>query len=181
MVERRQALDAADAAALSARLVAHLLARFPDPPAAVIGFCWPVKNEPDLRSALLHWCRRGARAALPVVVAENSPLAFREWRPDAPLEADRYGIPTPTDGDWLTPEALLLPVNAFDAAGFRLGYGGGYFDRTLATLTPRPLAIGVGFEFNRVATIHPEPHDEALDAVVTETGFEAFGSRLIRV
>jgi 5,10-methenyltetrahydrofolate synthetase len=91
--------------------------------------------------------------------------------------ADRYGIPTPSSGNFVTPDALLLPVNAFDAAGYRLGYGGGYFDRTLAALNsaqqpvrPRPLAIGVGFELARVGSICPEPHDLPLDAMVTERG-----------
>ena len=91
------------------------------------------------------------------------------------MEEDRHGIPTPAIGDFVQPQALLIPLAAFDAAGFRLGYGGGYFDRTLAGLQPRPLAIGVGFELCRVASIHPEPHDERLDAVVTEAGVVTFG------
>ena len=83
---------------------------------------------------------------------------------------DSYGIPTPSCGEFITPEALLIPVNVFDAAGYRLGYGGGYFDRTLAALTPRPLAVGVGFETNRVASIRPQPHDQHLDWIITENG-----------
>jgi len=110
------------------------------------------------------------RTALPVVVAEGQPLAFREWTPETPLAPDRYGIPTPTAGEWLTPDLILLPLNGFDAAGFRLGYGGGYFDRTLAALAPRPLAVGVGFEINRVDSIRPEAHDQRLDWIVTENG-----------
>jgi 5-formyltetrahydrofolate cyclo-ligase len=84
--------------------------------------------------------------------------------------ADRYGIPTPAHGDFLIPEVLLLPVNGFDAAGYRIGYGGGYFDRTLASLLPRPLVVGVGFELARLDSISPEPHDQRLDAMVTEAG-----------
>jgi 5,10-methenyltetrahydrofolate synthetase len=108
-----------------------------------------------------------------VVVEANAALFFREWTPQTTLIADRYGIPTPVDGDFVQPEALLLPLNAFDAAGYRIGYGGGYFDRTLAALRQQakaPLAIGVGFELARVDSIHPEAHDQALDAVVTEAG-----------
>ena len=112
----------------------------------------------------------GFTALLPVVVAPRTPLAFRAWDESTPLVEDRYGIPYPPQGPYLTPEALLIPVNAFDAAGYRLGYGGGFFDRTLAALSPRPLAIGVGFELARVESIAPEAHDIRLDAIVTETG-----------
>lgn len=176
MVNRRLALTVEMHAEFSAAIVAHLVERLPQLATAVVGFCWPIKNEPDVRAALDAWRRQGGRAALPVVVEEAAPLAFRAWEPDTPLLPDRYGIPTPDSGDWLVPDALLLPLNAFDGAGYRLGYGGGFFDRTLAALAPRPLAVGVGFEMNRVDTIRPEPHDQRLDWIVTEAG--AFPMRL---
>jgi len=168
MVTRRAALSVAEHDALSARIVAHALAALPAP--VVAAFCWPIKHEPDVRALLADWAKTGVRTALPVVVAEGQPLAFREWTPETPLAPDRYGIPTPTAGEWLTPDLILLPLNGFDAAGFRLGYGGGYFDRTLAALAPRPLAVGVGFEINRVGSIRPEAHDQRLDWIVTENG-----------
>ena len=90
--------------------------------------------------------------------------------PETLLEPDRYGIPTPMAGEWLIPDLILLPLNGFDSDGYRLGYGGGYFDRTLAALCPRPLAVGVGFEINRLPTIRPESHDQRLDWLVTEAG-----------
>lgn len=117
--------------------------------------------------------KTGFSALLPVVVEENAPLAFRTWTAETKLENDRYGIPTPASGKFVTPEALLLPVNAFDAAGYRIGYGGGYFDRTLAALKAQGaqlLCIGVGFELARVDSIHPAAHDVPLDAMVTEAG-----------
>ncbi len=154
--------------ALSARIVAHALATLPKP--RVAAFCWPIKHEPDVRPLLANWRSADVRAALPVVVAESEALRFREWSPDSRLEADRYGIPTPSAGEWLTPDLILLPLNGFDGAGYRLGYGGGYFDRTLAALSPRPLAVGVGFEINRVASIRPEAHDQRLDWIITENG-----------
>ena len=99
------------------------------------------------------------------------------------MTTDRYGIPTPAEGegesesesesDFERPDALLIPVNAFDAAGYRLGYGGGFFDRTLAVLArggQAPLAIGAGFELARVATTWPQAYDQRLDAVITEAG-----------
>ena len=168
MVTRRAALSVAEHDALSARIVAHALAALPAP--VVAAFCWPIKHEPDVRALLADWAKTGVRTALPVVVAEGQPLAFREWTPETPLAPDRYGIPTPTAGEWLTPDLILLPLNGFDAAGYRLGYGGGYFDRTLAALTPRPLAVGVGFEINRVDSIRPAAHDQRLDWIVTEHG-----------
>ena len=168
MVARRAALSDAEHAALSARIVVHALAALPLP--VVAAFCWPIRHEPDVRSLLARWVTSGTRAALPVVIAEDAPLRFREWTPDGQLAADRYGIPTPTAGTWLTPDLILLPLNGFDDAGYRLGYGGGYFDRTLAALAPRPLAVGVGFEINRVDSIRPEAHDQRLDWIVTEDG-----------
>ncbi|HET7775325.1 MAG TPA: 5-formyltetrahydrofolate cyclo-ligase [Azospira sp.] len=174
LIESRLALSAEAVALLSEAVCGHLLAGFPELATKVVGFCWPVQNEPDLRPLLETWLDLGGRAALPVVTVANAPLAFREWTPATPLAPDRYGIPTPTRGNWLVPEVLLLPVNGVDRLGYRLGYGGGFFDRTLASLDPRPLAIGVGYEMAKVADIGPEPHDEPLDALVTEAGITHF-------
>lgn len=168
MVARRAALSEAEHDALSERIVGHLLGALPAP--GVVAFCWPIKHEPDVRAVVERWAALGALAALPVVVAEDAPLAFRAWTADTPLEADRYGIPTPVAGGFVQPDLILLPLNGFDGAGYRLGYGGGYFDRTLAALSPRPLAVGVGFEINRLPSIRPESHDQRLDWIVTEAG-----------
>ncbi len=167
------ALSAHDCARLSAAICANLRDNFPQIATMRVGFCWPIKNEPDLRPLMESFIKSGKAgfsALMPVVVDTDSALAFRTWTPDGRMLNDRYGIPTPTDGAFLTPEVLLLPVNAFDAAGYRLGYGGGFFDRTLATLEPRPLSIGVGFELARVDSIRPQAHDMRLDAIATEAG-----------
>ena len=172
-IERRMALSVDACAELSAKVCEFLRKEFPQLAQMRVGFCWPVKNEPDLRPLLTSWLAAGDpgfAALLPVVVELDSPLAFRAWTPGTRLLVDRYGIPTPESGEFLTPEALLLPVNVFDAAGFRIGYGGGYFDRTLAALNPAPLAIGVGYELARVDSIGPLPHDIRLDAMVSEAG-----------
>jgi 5,10-methenyltetrahydrofolate synthetase len=168
MARRRAALSGTEHETLSARILAHALAALPRP--EVAAFCWPIKHEPDVRALLVSWASAGVRTALPVVIAEDAPLRFRKWTPDSRLVPDRYGIPTPTAGEWLTPDLILLPLNGFDGAGYRLGYGGGYFDRTLATLSPRPLAVGVGFEINRIDSIRPEAHDQRLDWIITENG-----------
>lgn len=172
MIAQRMALSVETRARLSAAVRTRIDQAFPGLAELVVGFCWPVQNEPDLLPLVSELVARGGRVVLPVVVRAGAPLAFREWWPDQPLTPDRYGIPTPTDGDFLVPQALLLPVNAFDATNHRIGYGGGFFDRTLASLSPRPLAIGVGFDFQRVDNIHPEVHDLPLDAVVTESNIQ---------
>ena len=178
LVERRLALPSAECAALSATICAALRTHFPQLSTMRVGFCWPVKNEPDLRPLMAAWqaaAAPGFAALLPVVVEPGAPLAFRAWTPDSEMMTDRYGIPTPATGEFIVPQALLLPVNGFDAAGYRIGYGGGFFDRTLATLKPAPLAIGVGFELSRTDSIRPEPHDIRLDAMISEAGVWRFG------
>ena len=178
LVERRLALPAEQCAALSATICEILRTQFAQLAAQRVAFCWPVKNEPDLRPLMTAWQAAGQpgfAALLPVVIAPGAPLAFRAWTPDSEMMADRYGIPTPATGEFIVPQALLLPVNGFDNAGYRIGYGGGFFDRTLAALKPMPLTIGVGFELARVASIRPEPHDIRLDAMVSEAGIMRFG------
>ena len=138
-----------------------------------IGFCWPFKSEFDARFAVRHFRDRGATAALPAVVAKASPLQFRKWWPGAPMTPGVYDIPVPDGTEIVIPDAAIVPMIGFDAAGYRLGYGGGYFDRTLAAVLPRPLAIGVAFELGRLQSIHPQPHDIPMDFVVTEAGLHA--------
>lgn len=177
MLARRQALTPDACRLLSLRIVEHLVRDLSPRVGAVVGFCWPIRNEPDVRSALAYWRDLGVRAALPVVVEPASPLRFRAWDLETPMIEGAHGIPTCGHGEWLTPDTLLLPLTAFDAAGYRLGYGGGYFDRTIATLAPRPRCIGVGYEINRVDSIFPEAHDERLDWIVTEKGVFAVQER----
>ena len=172
-IERRMALPPATHAALSTRVCALIQQHFPELAGMHVAFCWPYKNEPDLRPLMQSWLAEGNpgyAALLPVVIDADRALAFRAWTPDCTIQTDRYGIPTPSSGDFLTPDALLIPVNAFDVRGYRIGYGGGYFDRTLASQQPPPLAIGVGFELARVDSIEPEEHDVPLAAIVTEAG-----------
>ena len=137
---------------------------------ALIGFCWPFKGEPDPRFAVRHFRDRGAHAALPVVVEKRSPLEFREWWPGVETSRGVFDLPVPEGTDVVRPGALLIPPIGFDARGYRLGYGGGYFDRTLASMTPQPLKIALAFEISRMPTIDPQPHDIAMDFVVTECG-----------
>jgi 5-formyltetrahydrofolate cyclo-ligase len=166
----RLALDAASHAALSARIEARLRTLLTALPPQTLAFCAPVRGEFDARPLATELLGLGWQAAMPVVVAPAAPMIFRTWSPASAMGADRHGIPIPAGGLELRPNIVLLPLVAFDAQCFRLGYGGGYFDRTLAALVPRPQAIGVGFELARVADIRPQAHDLRLDAVVTEAG-----------
>ena len=166
----RMKLDEKTRAALSVRIEAHLAALLTPLPPQSLAFCAPVRGEFDMRPLASLLIERGWRAAMPMVEATNAPMSFCSWTPSSAMAVDRHGIPVPAEGRNIVPAIVLLPLVAFDPQGFRLGYGGGYFDRTLAALVPRPWAIGVGFELGRVADIRPQAHDVRLDAIVTEAG-----------
>ena len=152
------------------RMTALLQAMLPAPQRTVIGFCWPFKAEFDARFAVHHWRQQDAIAALPEVTGKGQPLRFRRWWPGAPMTRGVYGIPIPDGTPAVLPDIAIVPMNACDGRGFRLGYGGGYFDRTLAALEQRVIAIGVTHEACRVPSIFPQAHDIAMDLVVTEAG-----------
>jgi 5,10-methenyltetrahydrofolate synthetase len=169
-LDARSALDEKTHALLSANIESGLEALLAPLAPQALAFCAPVRKEFDARRLAARLIERGWRIAMPVVVAAASPMFFRRWTPDTAMALDRHGIPIPAAGEELRPDVVLLPLVAFDPQGFRLGYGGGYFDRTLAAMVPRPLAIGVGFELGRVADIRPQAHDIPLDATLTEAG-----------
>ena len=135
-----------------------------------ISVYWPFRGEPDLRPWVESVWSRGGICALPVVVQRRAPLVFRTWEPGASLEPGIWNIPIPANGSEVLPEIVIAPVVAFDTACFRLGYGGGFFDRTLATMPNRPTVIGVGHSGAAIPTIYPQPHDIAMDLIVTERG-----------
>ncbi len=141
-------------------------------PGVVLSGYWPIRAEPDLRPWMLRQEAQGARLALPVVETRAAPLAFRPWTKAAVMERGFWNILVPATPEHVIPAISLAPLVGWDAAGYRLGYGGGYFDRTLAALSPRPFVIGVGFHAAKLATIHPQSHDIRLDAIVTEEGIQ---------
>ncbi len=173
LLARRQALGEEERRRATARILAHLEDLRPAlaPPVALY---WPIRGEVDLRGFANRLAAAGTVLALPVIVARAAPMEFWRWEPGAAMAEGVWKIPIPAVRDPLSPRTVLLPLVGFDAAGYRLGYGGGYYDRTLAVLHPRPLLIGVGYGFSRLATIRPEPHDQRLDLVVTEAGVERF-------
>lgn len=170
LIAARLALPDATLQAHRASIDYHLESRFSDLAAGVVAFCWPYRNEYDARHLARRLRDRGALTVLPVVVAPRTPLVFRAWQPGVRLARGVYDIPFPAEGPAVRPTTVLLPMVAFDAAGYRLGYGGGYYDRTLQALTPRPRTIGIAYAFGRLETIAPQAHDIPLDRIVTEAG-----------
>jgi 5-formyltetrahydrofolate cyclo-ligase len=136
----------------------------------LVGFYWPFKGEFDPRPLARRLVEQQIRFALPVVVEKSAPLEYREWRPGVRMVPGIWQIPVPADGPPVAPDLVWAPLLGFDSAGYRLGYGGGYYDRTLAHASPRPFAIGIGYERVRLPSIKPQPHDVAMDAIVTEEG-----------
>lgn len=149
----------------------------PEMSSTVISLYWPFRGEPDLRPWMAAACARGLRVALPIVIAKAQPLEFREWIPGARMERGVWNIPYPADGDVVTPTVVIAPLVGFDPEGYRLGYGGGFFDRTLAALPAMPMTIGVGYSIGAIPTIFPQWHDLPMTWIVT--GHEAPRQRSI--
>lgn len=135
-----------------------------------IGIYWPIRNEYDPRPAANYFYKRGATLALPEVVNQQSPLRFLKWWPTAPMKKGAYQVPVPDNTAPVTIDAVIIPMLGFDQKGFRLGYGSGYFDRTLAEIKPYPLVIGIAFELSRLNSVYPQSHDIPMDFIITEEG-----------
>jgi 5,10-methenyltetrahydrofolate synthetase len=170
LIAERLAIPDATLAAWRERMDAYLERSFPGLARQKVAFCWPIKNEYDARYFAKTLRGRGALTALPVVVAPRTPLVFREWHPGVELAKGALDIPYPANSREIVPDAVLLPMNGWDSKGYRLGYGAGFFDRTLASLAKRPVVIGVSYEQARLDTIHPQSWDIPVDYLVTERG-----------
>jgi 5,10-methenyltetrahydrofolate synthetase len=147
-------------------------------PDTIIGAYWPIKGEFDPLPALHRWKEDGElldqpqrrRIGLPVVDRETKTLQFHVWYPGCPMEEDAYNIPKPKDTEVVVPTRLIVPCVGYGPGGFRLGYGGGFYDRTLAAIQPKPFTLGLGFAQGFLPDLEPEPHDVPLDAVLNENG-----------
>jgi len=171
LVAARKAMAPEDRARQTALLSERLEAQLaPFGSGAVVALYWPINGEPGLAPVMQRLDRRGVQVVLPVPARPVAPLAFRRWRPRAAMAGGVGGIPVPAEGESLVPDLLVVPVVGFDGACHRLGHGAGYYDRTLAALRPGAQAIGVGFAEARLSTIHPQPHDEPMDAILTPEG-----------
>ena len=174
ILQQRRDMPPDERGRADAALDAQLRAALDTITQGTLAFYWPIQAEFDARPAVTDWLAARApaqretlrRAVLPVVVSRNQPLRFRQWNPATVMQPAGFGTSVPSTGEWLPPTVLLIPLVGFDAAGYRLGYGGGYYDRTLPTLTPRPQTIGIGYAAGRLETIDPQPHDFKLDAIL---------------
>jgi 5-formyltetrahydrofolate cyclo-ligase len=135
-----------------------------------LGFFWPTRSEPDLAALVARWLAQDPSriAALPVI--EGEILRFAPWSPGATLIKGPFDVQIPDTAERIDPQLLLIPCVGIDRLRYRLGYGGGYYDRTLPVMSPRPVAVGVGFDCARIPTIDPKPHDLRLDLALTESG-----------
>jgi 5,10-methenyltetrahydrofolate synthetase len=147
-------------------------------PELVIGAYWPIKGEFDPLPALHRWKEDGElldqpqrrRIGLPVVNKEHKTMTFHAWYPGCPMEEDAFGIPKPKDTEVIVPTLLFSPCVGYGPGGYRLGYGGGFYDRMLASLSPRPFTVGLGYGVGFVPDLEPEAHDIALDAILNDYG-----------
>jgi 5,10-methenyltetrahydrofolate synthetase len=147
-------------------------------PDIVIGAYWPIKGEFDPLPALHRWKEDGElidqpeprRIGLPVVNKETHTMTFHAWYPGCPMEEDAFGIPKPKDTEVIVPTLVFAPCVGYSAGGYRLGYGGGFYDRMLASLTPKPFSVGLGFGMGFLPDFEPEPHDMPLDAILNDYG-----------
>jgi 5-formyltetrahydrofolate cyclo-ligase len=178
LISERAQLPQAERARIASRIAAGLDALFGDVTGRTIGVYWPIRGEPDLRPWMDGVRARGGKCALPVVVRPKAPVEFRVWWPGMPLDRGVWDVPVPAEGPAVIPDEVVAPLVGFDEACYRLGHGGGYYDRTLAALAPRPRAIGIGAQSAALSTIFPLPHDIPMDVIVTEIGtFRRGGDR----
>ncbi|MEX4010357.1 5-formyltetrahydrofolate cyclo-ligase [Neoaquamicrobium sediminum] len=168
LVNDRLAMDAETRMERSQKIASGLDRAIGKVAGRIVSTYWPFRGEPDLRDWSIRVIERSGRIALPVVVQKGAPLEFRIWTPGDPLERGVWNILVPSRGPAVQPDIVVAPVVGFDSGNYRLGYGGGFFDRTLAAMTKRPLVIGVGYSEARIATIYPQPHDIAMTTIVTD-------------
>jgi 5,10-methenyltetrahydrofolate synthetase len=167
LLERRAGIASDVRRQWDAAIADHLLAWFSADPVNTLGVYWPIRGEPDLHFLYAELATRGIQLALPIVEAKDTPLRFVTWTPGDAMVKDAMSITVPADtSNTVHPEALLIPCLGFNAENVRLGYGGGFYDRTLAA-TPRPVTLGIAYSC-MLAQFEAAPHDVPLDRVVTE-------------
>ncbi len=168
LLESRKAISAEQKLLWDKQLIEKILAWWSVERIQTIGVYWPMRGEPDLLAAYARLTELGTTLALPVVVSDHAPLKFYAWMPGDPVIKDRYGAAVPADQHTeLQPQALIIPCLGFSQQRFRLGYGGGFYDRTLALL-PRPHTVGVAYDVAESA-FAADPYDVALDIVMTQS------------
>jgi 5,10-methenyltetrahydrofolate synthetase len=168
LIEARLAISADERSAFARRIAEGLDDSIGSVAGRIVSIYWPFRGEPDLRPWINRVIAGGGRIALPIVVEKAHPLLFRTYAPGDRLEKGVWNIPVPAGGEAVQPDIVIAPLVGVDPGKYRLGYGGGFFDRTLAAMPKKPLVIGVGYEMQRIPTIYPQPHDIPMDLIVTE-------------
>ena len=163
-------LELIDRDARSRMLCERLLRWLRTMPMQRLAFYWPTRGEPDVTAAITNWLAEtnDHSAALPVVAGQV--LEFAPWNPRTLMKAGEFGIQVPDTKARVKPQLLLIPCVGIDAQRYRIGYGAGFYDRTLAALSVRPSTVGIAFDCGRVPSINPQPHDVQLDLGITESG-----------
>lgn len=170
LIEQRQQIPPEEHRSASLKIEGFLEQVLAELPPQIVSAYWPFKNEVDLRGVMQRLRSSGWTTALPSVVGRGKSLEFLRWTSDTEMDPGVYGIPAPRGREVVRPDIVITPLVAFDSNSYRLGYGAGYFDITLASLEPRPLSIGVGLELCRLDTIYPLDSDIPMDVIVTEAG-----------
>ena len=170
LIKERLSVSAAERQQMSEAIATNLRNELGMVGGKTISSYWPFRGEPDLRALMAQFTEREAICGLPIVTAKGQPLTFRSWRQGEELELGIWNIPVPANGAIVTPDIIIAPVVGFDPACFRLGYGGGFFDRTLAAMQTKPRVFGVGYASQAIPTIYPQPYDIPMDCIVTEAG-----------
>ncbi len=170
LIAERLAVPADMRAGWGEAIAAGVLAEIGDAAGLVVSAYWPFRGEPDFRPFMQEIAARGGRTALPIVIEKGRPLEFHLWQAGEALSRGVWNIPIPAERRPCLPDIVIAPIVGYDAACYRLGYGGGFFDRTLAAMAKKPRVIGIGYGMAKLATIYPQMHDIAMDLIVTEGG-----------
>jgi 5,10-methenyltetrahydrofolate synthetase len=170
LIAARLAIPADTRAACSQAIADALDRELGDVAGKAISLYWPFRGEPDLRPWIGRVTARGGTCLLPIVVEKRKPLIFKAWKRGEKLGRGIWNIPIPAEGREMLPDIVISPLVGFDPRHYRLGYGGGFFDRTLAAHPGKPLVIGVGYSSQHIPTIHPQPHDVPMTRIITEKG-----------
>jgi 5-formyltetrahydrofolate cyclo-ligase len=134
----------------------------------ILGIYMPMRGEIDVRDIARRHIETGGKVGVPVVVERHAPVEFWQWKPGMRMRKGLWDIPIPRERNMLVPDALIVPLVGYDSRKYRLGYGGGYYDRTLGAAAPRPFCVGLGYSQASLPTIHPQPHDIPMDEIVSD-------------
>ncbi len=172
----RRMLAHQNGAAAGITAAAHLMQWLKDQPVLTVAGYIPIRTEIDVLQAMRLLHLRNIKLCVPVIMKAGQPLKFRQWTPDCDMESGPFGASVPVTGNWLVPDLMLCPLVAFDSSGHRLGYGGGFYDRSLAEIRDQKqvTALGYAYAAQRTDNLPIEPTDQPLEGMVTENGVEIF-------